>query len=131
MNPSTRFGGTWVRIPNGYLRNNGNGTPLNTGGSMNTGGHGVTTAQMPVHNHRVESRVNANGTTNGSAFGIAQESNPAGHLFFNLALNTTRSILNSIPIQQSVGALNTGGGQAHTHTIEPSFVNVFAWRRTA
>lgn len=31
-NPGLKLGGTWARIPNGYLRNNGTATGLATGG---------------------------------------------------------------------------------------------------
>ena len=26
---------------------------------------------------------------------------------------------------------STGGGKGHTHTIEPSYLNVYVWKRTA
>jgi len=143
VNPGTIFGGTWERVPDGYLRSRSSGTGLQTGGSMNTGnatgntasttpgnvgGTALTVAQMPSHVHRSRSMI-----TGGTAGNLS-------HTFANrLTVNTDNGVGNGLNTASTGGsaththtsAAHTHGLNAHNHSIDPSWVTIFAWRRTA
>ena len=127
-NPGTLFGGTWVawgagRVPVGFDASQSEfDTVEETGGSKT---HTLTTAQMPSHNHVINSRVYSGGTSNGSEFTIGQGINPGG-LSYDVA---TTGIKGVIPDGQQVGALNTGGGGAHNN-LQP-YIVCYMWKRTA
>lgn len=110
------LGGTWVRVPNGYLRNNGTADGMATGGSLTSSSTVISTTQMPSHGHSIswpsgtiDTRLNSTSIA-GSA---------------SITIGGLGGSIYGIP-----GVNNTGSSQGHTHTLEPSFVNVYAWRRT-
>lgn len=116
-NPGTVLGGTWVRVPNGYLRNNGTAAGMATGGSLTTGSTAITVAQLPSHRPSLQgvSNINANSYwdsgINDTSFGLKYQT---------IGGYTTRQ----------APFADIGSTQGHTHSLEPSFVNVYAWRRT-
>lgn len=118
-NPGTLLGfGTWVALSDGYLRNNAtNGS----GGSLTSGSTALSIAQMPAHNH-------------GGSTGIGLDSATKSVQVTSGSLN-----LASVPFYQgdtttlkhSHTISSQGSGQGHTHSIEPTYTRVYAWRRTA
>lgn len=118
-NPGTLLGfGTWVALSDGYLRNN---ATSGSGGSLTSGSTTLSISQMPAHNH---------GGATAAALNIATKSVQVAAGSLNLA---------SVPFYQGDTATLThshtitsqGGGQGHTHSIEPTYTRVYAWRRTA
>lgn len=115
-NPGSVLGGTWVRVPNGYLRNNGTATGMATGGSLTSSSTAITTTQMPSHGHSIN-------WPSGTADIRINSTSIAGSA--SITIGGLGGSIYGIP-----GANNTGSSQGHTHALEPSFVNVYAWRRT-
>lgn len=118
-NPGTLLGfGTWIALSDGYLRNNAqNGS----GGSLTSGSTALSISQMPAHNH---------GGSTGTALDLSTKSVQVTSGSLNLA---------SVPFYQgdtttlthSHSISSQGSGQGHTHSIEPTYTRVYAWRRTA
>lgn len=108
VNPSTLFGGSWVRIEGRFLwATSASGTIGSTGGEST---HTLTINEMPSHNHDLNSNLNwdaSNGTI--AKFRTGSNGNNYGK-----------------------GNLNTayvGGGQPHNNM--PPYIEISAWRRTA
>ena len=108
VNPSTLFGGTWVRIEGRFLwATTASGTIGSTGGERT---HTLTLDEIPSHNHDLNSNLNwdaSNGTI--AKFRTGSNGNNYGR-----------------------GNLNTayvGGGQPHNNM--PPYIEISAWRRTA
>lgn len=108
VNPSTLFGGSWVRIEGRFLwATTASGTIGSTGGEST---HTLTINEMPSHNHDLNSNLNwdaSNGTI--AKFRTGSNGNNYGK-----------------------GNLNTayvGGGQPHNNM--PPYIEISAWRRTA
>lgn len=131
-NPSTYFGGTWVKVSGGYLyaANSSTGQTSYTGSG--TQGHTLTTNQIPAHTHGSKelkgshysydyaglrgsgicSDVVAN--SSGVGFGSGGHSETPWKQFNINATHTHSSV---------------GGGAAHSHNI--ATIYVFMYKRTA
>lgn len=150
-NPGSVVGGTWVRVPNGYLRNNGTATGMGTGGSLTSGSTAITLAQMASHVHWFDRNTSNNGHHNHS-LALNEDGGFVMYGALNWGSNYTGfRITSGNSNGQSSGASfplmavgngghvhnvqgdtdSRGSTQGHTHTLEPSFVNIYAWRRTA
>lgn len=109
-NPSTYFGGTWVKMSGGYLYGcvNSIGNSSYTGSS--TQGHALTINEMPAHKHNTTWLFSYG---QNSAYGITwTNGNYQG------------------PYTDALGAFHmdyTGGNQAHSHNI--AYIGVWVWKR--
>lgn len=102
INPGTLFGGTWVRMTDGFLWASRSSDIIGQTGGEKT--HTLTINEMPKHNH--------GGTyTNG---GTATK---------------THSWLASGGSAMAYESVDAGGGQAHNNM--PPYIQVSIWRRTA
>lgn len=100
--PSTLFGGAWVRIENAFLWATTSGGVIGqTGGESE---HTLTVNEMPAHSHGSVYSQHAPGTKGQAWYTTAGT---------NLAY----------------GAVSTGGGAAHNNM--PPYIQVSVWRRTA
>ncbi len=102
VDPSTLFGGTWVRMQDGFLWAS---RPTDTIGQ--TGGEKTVTlteAQLPSHSHGSVYSQHATGTKSQAWYTTAGSS-------------------------LAYGTVATGGGQAHNNM--PPYIQVSMWRRTA
>lgn len=105
VDPSTMFGGTWVRIENAFLwATTETGTIGQTGGEAT---HKLTVSELPSHNH------GSSYTHNGTG-GAAKQ-------YAWLPTGTGTAM--------GYDTHNTGGGQAHNNM--PPYIQVSVWRRTA
>ena len=106
--PSTLFGGTWVRITETFLWGTSpQGTIGATGGEKN---HTLTTEELPEHTHVVTVASTAAGST--------------------AAANTIRyNNENTNTLSDKLTTKSTGGGAAHNNM--PPYTQVSIWRRTA
>lgn len=101
-NPSTLFGGTWVRLENAFLwAVDSSGTIGQTGGEKT---HTLTVNELPAHSHGSVYSQHASGTKDKAWY------------------NTSGSSV-------AYGTVSTGGGAAHNNM--PPYIQVSAWRRTA
>ena len=149
--PASIFGGSWTALTGGYyLKTITSGTGGGTGGDLNTSSVTLTAAQSGLrdHGHSVASAsyTGANfyirhgssegtdsvaagaytwidertGSTWGNGFSTATYSHPIDRV--NIGGGVSVSISNS-------GSANATEG--HSHTINPSYIQVYAWKRTA
>ena len=139
-NPATLLGfGTWSALTTGYLKTGGSNA---TGGSGESGSTTLTVDQIPSHNHTMAHTHTMN---HDHSFNLAS-SNWGGSSAANYYIDSSQknaASYNNVDspsfndYQGSTGAssaANTGskgGGQGHTHTIEPTYTRIYAWRRTA
>ena len=107
-NPNDLYSGTtWVKLSSGYYIQTCSDNPLSTGGSSTTGEHTLTIDEMPKHSHGL-SCLNIRGNEDGSdQYTYAQSGGYAAGKSTN----------------------ETGGGQGHSHTINPPYIQLIAWRR--
>ena len=107
-NPNDLYSGTtWVKLSSGYYIQTCSDNPLDTGGSSTTGEHTLTIDEMPKHSHGL-SCLNIRGNEDGSdQYTYAQSGGYAAGKSTN----------------------ETGGGKAHSHTINPPYIQLIAWRR--
>lgn len=100
--PSTLFGGTWVRIENRFLwATTPGGTIGQTGGEQTVT---LTIDEIPSHSH--------------------------GSVYSGMVSGTKNTAwLSSGGSNMAYGALYKGGGEAHNNM--PPYIQVSAWRRTA
>ena len=107
-NPNDLYSGTtWVKLSSGYYIQTCSDNPLDTGGSSTTGEHTLTIDEMPKHSHGL-SCLNIRGNEDGSdQYTYAQTGGYAAGKSTN----------------------ETGGGKAHSHTINPPYIQLIAWRR--
>ena len=107
-NPNDLYSGTtWVQLSSGYYIQTCSDNPLDTGGSSTTGEHTLTIDEMPKHSHGL-SCLNIRGNEDGSdQYTYAQSGGYAAGKSTN----------------------ETGGGKAHSHTINPPYIQLIAWRR--
>ena len=110
-NPRDLFGfGTWERLQGGYLYGaRGTAEVTDYGSNTDTVGTALTVNQIPSHNHSIKKQVDNN----------------SGN-FINVGSGGSKIFYQT---DDSVTTNNTGGGQAHVHSI--SYIAVFVWRRTA
>lgn len=100
--PSSLFGGTWVRMANTFLWGcDASGTIGQTGGEKT---HTLTVNEIPAHTHGSVYSQHASGTKDKAWY------------------NTSGSSV-------AYGAVSTGGGEAHNNM--PPYTQVSIWRRTA
>lgn len=125
---SNWLGLSWKRelvgmFPVGY---NPNDTSFDTIGEK--GGekaHTLTANEMPSHTHAISSRVWSDGTNGGSEFLIDNFwGDPAGGNHYVLQ---TKSVTETYTDGKQVGALKTGGSQAHNNL--PPYQVVAYWKR--
>lgn len=114
--PATFLGGTWSAISaDKYLKTITSGTGGSTGGSTTSGSTTLTTNQIPSHSHS-----DLLYGTGGGKIGL-DYSGASGSNQYSLTVGGGTSITTQ----------TTGGGQGHTHTINPPYYSVYAWVRTA
>ena len=144
--PDDKFPGTtWEILSTGkYIQTRAQTTATSTGGSTNTGSTTLTVNEMPSHK-RTFTGTQATGefsseSNNGTAVtGLIRKGTSEGTVsgVFQKGTETTYR-----PNGTSGGAYtvkfsmtpqgsnsNTGGSQGHTHTIEPPYITLSAWRR--
>lgn len=156
-NPSSLFGGTWVawgegRVPIGV---GSNGT-TNYSSVEATGG-----AESRSHSHAAKTSGAASGNTGNTALSIAQmpahnhaiyNYNGAGSEMYSESANVYGTSSDAIsPFKTfwvQMNMANTGGGQAHTHTlnnhthsipasdskstdVRQPYITCYMWKRTA
>lgn len=127
-NPSTYFGGTWVRLKGGFLygfvespgTGNGTGTSTNANNG-NTGSTTLTVDQIPSHDHEFPDRMMVWDAGAPNKSDAMQD-------------NTWDSTIQFKPWGSRIG--KTGGGKGHTHTLgnhshNIPYIAVSIWRRTA
>jgi len=130
-NPSTFFTGTtWTLLSDGYLRNNAS---AETGGSKNSGSTTLTTNQIPAHNHT--GTAQAATAYNTSYLARYNEGAVSGNDYIvsygASVVGSGTGLQNRLSHSHTLSINNTGGGGGHTHTIEPTYTRVYAWKRTA
>lgn len=125
--PQTLFGGTWERITGKFLlaaTDGGSSGAIqaagNSGGDAThvhtTGGHTLTTDEIPAHSHTVQTHNNGG---SGSVWCI------------ELVSVASKAAFGSGKIG------NTGGGRSHSHgntgsaSTMPPYLSVYVWKRTA
>lgn len=101
-NPSTLFGGTWVRIENAFLWAIDDSGAIGMTGGEKT--HTLTVNELPAHTHGSVYSQHANATKNAAWY-------------------TTEGD------KIAYGTVSTGGGAAHNNM--PPYIQVSVWRRTA
>ena len=113
--PDDKFPGTtWEILSTGkYVQTRAQATASSTGGSTNTGSTTLTVNQMPAHTHNYYTNQGTETVTNTISF------SEKGHLVKNT--NATNGL--------AVVTSSTGGSQGHTHTINPPYITLSAWRR--
>lgn len=130
-NPSVLFGGTWERITDAYLWATSSSSGGFIGGSLETGSTVLTVDQIPAHGHSISS----SGAHSHTSQGRKSSGSNGGAIFESFGgAGSTRNV--RVPRNGNNGehthtANNTGGGQGHTHTINPTYVNVIMWKRIA
>ena len=114
--PATFLGGTWSAISSDkYFKTITSGTGGSTGGSTTSGSTTLTVNQIPSHSHS-----DLMYGTGGGKIGL-EYSGASGSNQYSLNVGSGTSITTQ----------TTGGGQGHTHTINPPYYTVYAWVRTA
>ena len=143
INPSSKFGGTWVKVENVFLLASGSKSVGATGGAENVT---LTTEQIPSHNHGGKNNMNITGYFGSVVRGDDVESdNPTpiatgaftdkGSINSKTYLATTtnekywRGTDFNAKNSWSGSSGNAGGGKSHTNM--PPYRVVAVWRRTA
>lgn len=105
-NPGLLFGGTWEAIEDVFLFGAGEMYSVGEGEGIGEAVHVLTVEEMPAHTHALR-RYNGSGTSTGNALDVTSQKyvDQAG----------------------AVGAMSTGGGQAHNNM--PPFLTVYMWQR--
>ena len=109
--PSTLFGGTWVRIENAFLYAT-TADGVIDGTVKGESEHTLTVDEMPSHNHNISH------TTDSESLGVAWGATKSGSDGYTVAMGGS-------PIY----ARAKGGSQAHNNM--PPYIEVSMWRRTA
>lgn len=128
-NPSTRLGGTWVRVSGKYLyaaegiytESTGKGTSTVSTTPDNVGATTLTVAQMPSHQH---------------AFGAITYGDILKGSGSNEGKIMAGALSNSWMWGVGTPVQGTGGGKSHTHTSAAhthamNYAAFVVWRRTA
>ena len=108
--PSTLFGGTWVRLKDRFLLASGDTYAANTTGGSAT--KTIAVNNMPAHNHTVNASGNHSHTATTSTAG-----------------NHTHTLTTTTNGNHTHTTNNTGGGLPLN--IMPPYQTVYMWRRTA
>lgn len=133
-NPSTYFGGTWVKLSGGFIyastatsgtkgeSGNGSGTAVSAA-TGNTGSTTLTVNQIPGHTHNFRS----DGT---------QMVNVTSGWVTNYDFVSINQGGGGYRLQFAVPTASTGGGQGHTHSLgshthNVPYIAVYVWKRTA
>lgn len=112
-NPSTRFGGTWVRFGQGKVLVGVDEGDSDFSNAEKTGGekkHKLTVEEMPSHSHPIT------------------RYNPLGTGFDETQRKLAAAPNNSVGASGTANSDSIGGGVAHNN-LQP-FIAVFMWRRT-
>ena len=113
--PDDKFPGTtWEILSTGkYVQTRAQATASSTGGSTTSGSTTISINQMPAHTHVYYINQGTETVTNTISF------SGSGHLVKNT--NATNGL--------AVVTSSIGGTQGHTHTINPPYITLSAWRR--
>lgn len=113
-NPSTRFGGTWIRFGQGKVLVGVNEADTDFSNADKTGGektHTLTAEEIPSHSHTIT------------------RYNPSGTGYDDTQRKLAAAPNNGAGVAGTVNTNPEGGGKAHNN-MQP-FITVFMWRRTA
>jgi hypothetical protein len=128
--PSTLFGGTWVRVKDKFILSAGDNYTVGAiGGEAR---HTLTVDEMPSHNHS-GSAVSAGDHTH--KFRAHSGSLSGQPMFYESARNNNSAyaeqpwITNAGTHSHTVSIGNTGDGTAHNNM--PPYVTYYCWERTA
>lgn len=137
-NPSTLFGGTWVKLKGGFVYGcQDQDTPgTGNGSGTDTGNTTLSINQMPSHTHTQKAHEHTVGSKRGKNDipemigwygGTGGDQLP----YWQPGGASNNSVSSKGVYAKSTTAINnnTGGGQGHNHKIP--YVAVFLWRRTA
>jgi hypothetical protein len=139
INPNTLpglSGTTWEQLSSGKHLITGTSAGK-TGGDSNTGLHVLTAAQIPGHTHSF-SATTSNTGAHTHKLGYRLGGNYSGHWvvdpgtisnWYDGGVGSSGS--HSHTISGTTGTNNSSTATGHTHTINPPFVTIVAWRRTA
>ena len=151
-NPGQIFGGTWVQISGYYLYA---GTSTGTGGSNISGATTLNQNQIPGHTHSIPSLSGTAAyagehthgwTQNGSGGAVDGSFGRTGSIANNAYMGVSNSVQSYSNFQVTMAPAgghthsvttngsttgSTGATQSHTHTIQPPYYSVYAFRRTA
>lgn len=154
-NPATLLGfGTWERLGQGRMMIDADTTYTagGTGGSAthdhggNTGGHTLTTNEIPAHTHGSKTLTGTMNIRGGSGqeymvmaqSGIVSRGNTPWSGSHSVASLTTNNpaAYNNVNINATHEHDSVGGGGAHKHSITsasnmPPWIGVYMWQRTA
>lgn len=128
QNPSTYFGGTWVKVSGGYLyaadsstgQTSYTGSGTQSKAAVTSGSTTLQVSQIPGHTHGIVAYGGSNQWATGYLWGRASGDNGEGNYVQGASLVTK----------------STGGGGGHTHSIPAhshnvATVYVFMYKRTA
>lgn len=142
--PASLFGGTWTQLKNRFLfaTNATSGDKGKDAASSHTGtavtGTAINSNQMPSHTHTQASCTNPGdhshqlaGAFNGPDqfppySAVSGNNNDSGSGYSNRWAPITKGSGNHT---HTITLNNTGGGQAHNHSV--SYIEVYVWQRTA
>lgn len=102
-------GGTWTQLNAGYMLKTVTSGAGSYGGSGTSGSTTLTVDQIPAHTHTYYSP-------------IVQLVTPT---------TTETKTYGNYNKQYLTKSSSTGGGEGHTHTVNPPYFTVYMWRRTA
>lgn len=127
--PATLFGfGTWTAITDRFLVGVGSTftTPLGTGGANTVT---IATANLPAHNHGVTDpgHVHAQQVSANNGVGSANGRSDYGADAVNMGVYPQG--VNTVSATTGVTTTNTGSGTALN--VNPPYLAVYMWRRTA
>lgn len=117
-NPSTKFGGTWIRVSGGFIYGSviteANTNTFNTGNigtGVNTNNHTLTVSEIPAHSHDFY--------------------NTGRNLMWDSGLDSFGGLTSGTTVQYTwdCRTKDTGGGSGHNHPIP--YIACSIWRRTA
>ena len=123
-NPSKWFGGTWEKMPGGYLYACVNSIGNSSYTGIGTRPHTLTISEMPSHTHIQNShKHNIPYRNDGGPYDIS--------IYFSYNSGNVKTWWNGSICTDTTTATNqnTGGGQAHSHDI--AYKGVWCWKRIA